>query len=111
MSKLETAWKWIVRAAVVVGSIILYVLLTKDDTDKKVEALENEIKDIDKDIKKKAKEREILLADADEHGKVGKKLDKQIEKAKKKKRNIGDKRTNMKNIFDKYAEKANANGN
>ena len=107
MSKMETVWKWVVRAAVVVGSILLYVFLSKDDTEKKVEAIENEIKDIDKEIKKTAKERDILIADADDHGKAGKKLDKHIEKAKKKKVNLGEKRTQMKNIFDKYAEKAN----
>ena len=109
MSKLETAWKWIVRAAVIVGSIILYVLLTKDDTDKKVEALENEIKDIDKDIKKTQKERKKILESAGEHASEGKKLDKLIAKAEKKKHKVGDKRDKMKSIFDKYAEKANGN--
>ena len=105
----EKMWKWIASALAVVGSIALYVLLSKDDTDKKVQEIEDKINDIDEDIKKTEEERKQVLDNADNHANAGKVLDKKIEKAKKKQRNLTDKREKMKNIFDKYAEKANGN--
>lgn len=102
--KLETIWKWIISALAFVGAIAVFILLSKDDAQEKVDAIENEIDDIDKEIKKKEKERKRVLDDANHHGDIGDKIDKEIEIAKKKKRNLSEKRKQMKKIFSKYGE-------
>jgi len=101
----KNVWKWFIGALSIIGAILLYVFLTKNDAQQKVDKLETEIDDIEKDIKVKEKERKKLLEDADEHAKEGVEIDKKIEVAKKKQRNLSDKREKMKSIFDKYEVK------
>jgi len=101
----KNVWKWLIGALSVLGAILLYVFLTKNDAQQKVDKLETEIDDIEKDIKVKEKERKKLLEDADDHAEAGAEIDKQIEVAKKKQRNLDDKRKKMKSIFDKYGDK------
>ena len=95
-------WKWIVGIGTIIGAALIYVLLNKSDADKRVSKIEEEINVIEKDIKTKEKNRKKLLSTADDHATVGKKIDKEIEKAKKKQVNLDDKRKKMKSIFGKY---------
>jgi len=105
MEWLKKAWKWIVGALTVVGAIALYVLMTKNDAQKKVENLENEIDEIEKGIQKKEEERKAAMEKADDSAERGAGIDKEIEKAKKKQTDLTDRRENMKKIFDKYGDK------
>ena len=107
MAWYKTAWKWILGALSVIGAIAIYVLLSKDDTDRKVEELENQIKEKEKEIKEWEKKRAEHIQSADSYGEEGKKLDKEIEKKKAEKVNLAEKREKMKNIFDKYGSKVN----
>jgi len=108
-SWLKTAWKWILGALAVIGAVAIYILLSKDDTDRKVEELENKIKEKEKEIKEWEKKRKDYLDSAGELSEEGKKLDKEIEKKKSQKVDLTTKREKMKNIFDKY-NGSNGNG-
>jgi len=107
MGWVKTVWKWILGALAVIGAIILYILLSKDDTDRKVAELEDKIKEKEKEIKKWEKERKKHLDSAGNLSEEGEKLDKEIEKKKAEKVNLTEKRKKMKNIFDKYGSKTN----
>jgi septal ring factor EnvC (AmiA/AmiB activator) len=109
MTWLKKAWKWILGTLAVVGAIALYILMSKDKTDEKVAELEDKIGEKEKEIQKWEEERNKHLDSADDASKEGKKLDKEIEKAKAKKVNLDDKREKMKSIFDKY-NGSNGNG-
>ena len=102
MNWAKTVWKWILGVLAVAGAIALYVLMSKDKTDKKVAVLEGKIGEKENEIKKLEEKRKDRLTSADTSAEEGKKLDKEIEKAKTKKTNLGEKRKKMKDIFDKY---------
>jgi hypothetical protein len=107
MAWYKTAWKWILGALAVIGAVAIYILLSKDDTDKKVEELENKINEKEKEIKEWEEKRADHIKNAEVYGEEGKKLDKEIEKKKAEKVNLTEKREKMKNIFDKYGSKVN----
>ena len=107
MSWLKAAWKWILGALSIIDAILLYILLSKDDMDRKVEELENRIKEQQDKIDEWEAKRDEHIKNADTYGEEGKKLDKEIEKAKAAKQNLDEKREKMKNIFDKYGSKTN----
>ena len=105
----KTAWKWILGILSIAGAIALYILMSKDKTDEKVAELEDKIGEKEKEIEEWEKKRNKHLESADVASKEGKKLDKEIKKAKAKKVNLDEKREKMKNIFDKY-NGSNGNG-
>lgn len=107
IDKTDKVLNWVWKAAIAIGAILLFIFLTKDDTDKKLDELNGKIKDVEKDIKKTQREKKKLVDSADDHAEAGAKLDKQIEVAKKKQKNLAEKRKAMKTIFDKYGSKAN----
>jgi len=95
-------WKWLVGILTIIGAIAVYALSNQNEAQKRVAKIEEEIKEIEKDIKVKEKERKKLIKDADGHAEAGKDIDKKIEKAKKQKESLDNKRDKMKSIFDKY---------
>lgn len=107
MAWLKIVWKWIVGALTIVGAILLYIFLSKDDTDRKVEELESKIKEQEAKIKEWEAKRDEHIQNAETYGEEGKKLDMEIEKAKAAKQNLTEKQEKMKNIFDKYGSKTN----
>ena len=109
MAWLKTAWKWILGILAAAGAIAIYILLSKDDTDKKVAAIEDKIDEKQKEIDEWTRIRDKHLDSAGELSKEGKKLDKEIAKKKSQKVDLRDKREKMKNIFDKY-NGSNGNG-
>ena len=54
MNWLKTAWKWILGALAVLGAVAIYILLSKDDTDKKVADLEDKISEKEKELEGEA---------------------------------------------------------
>lgn len=104
MKLMEKIGTWIVGILAVLGAIALYVLLTKDEAQKKVKEIENEIDDIEDDIKVKEEKLKEYLKESEVYGEQGAELDKQIEKAKKKKHNLDEKRKIMKDIFARYGD-------
>jgi len=105
MKFFEKVGTWIVSILAIVGAIALYVFLSKDEAQKKVKKLDDEIKDIEKDIEVKEEERKKLGEKADGHANKGAELDKQIKKAEGKKRNLTEKRKMLKDILAKYGDK------
>jgi len=97
-------WNWISLALIFIGVIAIYILLSKDKIKKRIDDLDDEIKAIEDDIGVQEDKRNALLDSADSYAGVGTELDKAIEKAKKKQKNLDIKRNQMKNIFDKYGE-------
>ena len=105
MSWFNKTWKWVVSAFAVIGAIAIYIFLSKDKTNEKIKQIESEIDDLEKDINETTLERDFALNNADGYAKSGELLDKEIEKAKKKQRNLIEKRDKIQNIFDKYNRK------
>ena len=105
MNTLKNIWAWIATVLAVIGAIALYVFLSKDKFQNKVAKIEEDIRDVDRDIKKKVVERNNLLKVNDQHDDRGKELDKEIKKAKAKQHSLDQKRKTMRNIIAKYGDK------
>lgn len=102
---MESARKWVITIFAILSAVALYLFVSKKFLGDKVNELDKRIDEIKARIAGKEKRRQELEKDAAAAAVHGETLDKEIEKAKKKQKNLQVKRDKMKEIFDKYGDK------